>query len=221
MLILAADTAHGKASICIYDSSKQVFLHFAILEEYSVQAEKLIDMIGEGLKNLSLSYDDIDIYSACIGPGSFTGIRIGMAALKGLAFAKRKPFIGITSLEAMRELAAQHLKKEPKVTSILKAGREQVYIQNFPDGKPEAMDIADLKSFEVNKIITNCVNDIKGYIDENLLISKTDLIYDARQIAKVVMQISEKDFEVRKSPVYIRLPDAKESSIKRKVIFKI
>jgi tRNA threonylcarbamoyladenosine biosynthesis protein TsaB len=221
MLILAADTAHGKASICIYDSSKKIFLHYNILEEYSVQAERLIDMICEALEKLSISYDDIDLYSACIGPGSFTGIRIGMAALKGLAFAKNKAFIGITSLEAMRELS-----EVSNVTAIIKAGRGQVYIQNFHEtnlnNTAEAIDIVDLKNFNLNdKIITNCIDDVKNYIDENLLISKTDLIYDARQVAILATKISEKDFEVRKSPVYIRLPDAKESSIKRKVIFKI
>lgn len=213
MKILSADTALGKASVCIYCSESGIIAE-EFLNEYSKQAEQLLSLLNKCLNKANLSYNDIDVYSACIGPGSFTGIRIGMSALKGLAFAKQKPFIGVTSLEAMQNKSGEDI-----ISCAIGAGRQQVYLQNFPSGEGFAVNFDDLKNNLKEKLICNCFDDIKDYIDEASFAVKDDVVYDASNIAIVSSQLVNEKLNYRNSPVYLRAPDAKESNIKRKVIF--
>lgn len=64
-------------------------------------SQTLMPMITDMLKNAGLSVADIDVLAVAHGPGSFTGVRIGVAAVKGLAFAKDLPCVGISTLEGM------------------------------------------------------------------------------------------------------------------------
>lgn len=215
MKILSVDTALGLLSACVYCSDSKQILSTKTLEEYSTQAEKLFDTVNTCLEESDITYDDIDIFSATIGPGSFTGIRIGMSAMQGLAFAKDKPFAGVTSLEALKEKA-----KEEDVSCAINAGRGQVYLQNFPNGEAIAVDLEDIEKNLSAKLICNCFEEIKDYIDDDGFLLKENVSYDAADIAKVAAKLKNEGLEKRTAPVYIRPPDAKKSNIKRKVVFE-
>ena len=79
------------------------------LAEYTVHpgglshSELLLPMCKSLLTSLGLSIDDIDLFAAAAGPGSFTGVRIGVSVIKGLAFSKEKPCAEVSSLEALAE----------------------------------------------------------------------------------------------------------------------
>ena len=68
-------------------------------------SETLCDKVDELLKTASISFDDIDAYACAIGPGSFTGIRIGISTVKGYATARPKPYIAVNCLEAIAHSA--------------------------------------------------------------------------------------------------------------------
>lgn len=84
----------------------------------------LLPMVDAMLKNADLTLDDINAIAIAAGPGSFTGLRIGIAAVKGLAWAADKPCLGVSTLEAMAQNAA-HI--DGLIVGAMDARRSQVY----------------------------------------------------------------------------------------------
>ena len=99
MIILGIDTSTKFLCIGVLDDAGKVY-------EFRLEAGKklatiLMPSIKRVLDSLDLSVKDIDYFAAGTGPGSFTGIRIGLSTIKGLALAGRKPVAGISSLDIM------------------------------------------------------------------------------------------------------------------------
>jgi len=101
MLILALDTTAVTASVALLDG-ENVIADFSVHNKLT-HSEKLLKMIDDVLLNSSYSVDDIELIAVSVGPGSFTGVRIGVATAKGLAFGRNIPVVGVSSLEAMAE----------------------------------------------------------------------------------------------------------------------
>jgi len=91
------------------------------------RSERLWTQIDFILSEAGLRIDDVELFSVCTGPGGFTGIRVGMAAAKGLAMASRRPLIGVTSLEA----AAAAAGREPAILAMTRAHQGEVFWQLF------------------------------------------------------------------------------------------
>lgn len=160
MKILALDTSTMMATCAVLDENR-------VLGEYSLNqeethSEKLVPMVKEVLDSLGLKVSDIDIYGVATGPGSFTGLRIGVATIKAFAHLFNKPVIGISTLEAL----AFNLPYNEVVVPMIDARRDRVYtgIYTWEDGKiktimePDVLDIYDLlekldKSYE--KVLVN------------------------------------------------------------------
>ncbi len=91
-------------------------------------SETLLPMAEALLRYQGLTFDDIDLFAVSEGPGSFTGVRIGASLLKGLAFGRGKPCLGVSSLEAMATAAAM---AGALLCPVLDARRNQVYCALF------------------------------------------------------------------------------------------
>lgn len=91
------------------------------------RSEKLWLEIERFLGEAGISIDEVDLFAVCVGPGGFTGLRVGLAAAKGFAAATGKPIIGISSLEA----AAASAGDAPAVLAMAHAYRGEVYSQLF------------------------------------------------------------------------------------------
>jgi tRNA threonylcarbamoyladenosine biosynthesis protein TsaB len=90
--------------------------------------ENIANLIGDALRRGDMTLNAVDGLSVAIGPGSFSGIRIGMAAVKGIALAQGKPVVGISSLEVF---AWQALKAGETGTTVIDARRSEVYVATF------------------------------------------------------------------------------------------
>jgi tRNA threonylcarbamoyladenosine biosynthesis protein TsaB len=99
MKILAADTSSAVASAAISDEGR--LLGEYILMDGRMHSQKLMPMIDSLLANLQLKIEEISLYAASSGPGSFTGLRIGITTMKALAYAMEKPAIGIPTLDSL------------------------------------------------------------------------------------------------------------------------
>jgi tRNA threonylcarbamoyladenosine biosynthesis protein TsaB len=126
MRILALDSTAVAASVALCDGEK-------LLANYTINlgnthSETLLPMVEAVLKTAGLTTDDIDLFAASAGPGSFTGVRIGAATVKGLAFGKDKPCIGVSTLEA---LAYNLIGFEGIACPVMNARRSQVYTATF------------------------------------------------------------------------------------------
>ena len=98
-----------------------------------------MDMIDNLLKDSNLTIDDIDGFAVSKGPGSFTGLRIGMATIKGLSFGSDKPYVSISSLDA---LAYSLINFDGPICPIMDALRDSVYtcLYKNNNGKLEAFN---------------------------------------------------------------------------------
>lgn len=126
MKILAVDTSAVCASAAVTEDGK-------ILSESSINtglthSRTLMPMIDSVLKNGEISLDSIDLFACSVGPGSFTGIRIGVAAIKGLCDALGKKCVPVSTLEA---LAYNLLGRSCTAVSVMDARCNQVYCGIF------------------------------------------------------------------------------------------
>lgn len=126
MKILALDSTALTASVALTEDSE-------LLAEYTLRngnthSETLLPMIESALKMLSLTVSDIDLFACSAGPGSFTGVRIGAATVKGLAFGSEKPCVGVSTLEA---LAYNLVGYCGLICPVMNARRSQVYTALF------------------------------------------------------------------------------------------
>ena len=122
MKILAVDTSANMATVAVTDNTK-------LIGEFSINhkkthSQKLLPMIKELMSGLELKAADIDVYAASSGPGSFTGLRIGVTTMKAIAYAAQKPVVSVPTLDA---LAYNIPKTQSLICPIMDARNSQVY----------------------------------------------------------------------------------------------
>lgn len=101
MIILSLDTTAVTASVALLDGEKVIAS--SSVHNKLTHSEKILPMIDELLKNSGYTIDDVEVIGVSEGPGSFTGVRIGIATAKGLAYSKGLPIVPVSSLEALAE----------------------------------------------------------------------------------------------------------------------
>ncbi len=133
MKILAVDTTATCASVAVCEND--TILAMYTQKNGLTHSETLLPMIEAMLKNLKLTPDDIDMFAVSEGPGSFTGVRIGVAAIKGLAFGKNKICVGTSTLDALAR-NAMGLSGSFLAVPVMDARRSQLYnaVFEYNDG---------------------------------------------------------------------------------------
>ena len=134
MKILAVDTTATSASVAVCEGKTVLAMYTQ--KNGLTHSETLLPMIEAALKNLKLTPNDIDMFAVSEGPGSFTGVRIGVAALKGLAFGKNKICVGTSTLDALARNAAG-LPGRFLAVPVMDARRSQLYnaVFEYNDGE--------------------------------------------------------------------------------------
>ncbi len=117
-------------------------LALAEIKEPGAHAEKLLLLVDEVFEKAELSFGDLDAVAVSQGPGSYTGLRIGVSTAKGIAYGLDIPLIGINTLQAMA--ASQPLNQGEFVVAVLDARRMEVYTQTFGYANQEITSIAAL-----------------------------------------------------------------------------
>ncbi|WP_343313150.1 tRNA (adenosine(37)-N6)-threonylcarbamoyltransferase complex dimerization subunit type 1 TsaB [Brucella sp. BE17] len=133
MKILALDTAASWCAAAVLDKEHDSVLGAVSENIGKGHAEVLMDHIGRALAQAALSIRDIDRVAVNVGPGSFTGVRIGVSAARGFALALDCPAIGITAFEALAFETQDKTAGKP-VTVFLDAHRGEIYAQGFDAG---------------------------------------------------------------------------------------
>ncbi len=129
---LACDTSTTVETVALVEGDR-VTAELSLMSPGTTSRRLAVD-IRDLLASRNLAVSDIDLLVASIGPGSFTGVRITLATMKGLAFATGKPIVGVPSLDA---LARPLFGRGPAVLAALDARRAEVYAAAFAsDGQP-------------------------------------------------------------------------------------
>lgn len=130
MLILAIDSATPTASVAISEDGR--ILYESYINYKKTHSETLMPMVDLALKACEKSLDDISAIAVTVGPGSFTGLRIGLAAVKALAVTKNIPVIGISTLELLAHNATSPSRL--LVAPLLDARKQEVYTAFYACG---------------------------------------------------------------------------------------
>jgi tRNA threonylcarbamoyladenosine biosynthesis protein TsaB len=132
MKILAVDTATKSCSVAIVDK-KSLLAEITVVNEQT-HSKHLLEIIRFVIKHSGLNLSDLNGFAVTRGPGSFTGLRIGISSVKGFAAAQGKPIVGVSSLDA---LARQIFISPYLICSLIDARRNEVYSSKYryKDGK--------------------------------------------------------------------------------------
>lgn len=130
--ILAFDTSAAHCAVALFHGGACAV---TVEEMGRGQAERLMPLLEESLSAARLGWADLDALAVGVGPGNFTGIRIAVAAARGLALGTGKPAIGVSTLEA------QAYGLDRPVRAVLDARRGMGYAQAFDGGAPELVQM--------------------------------------------------------------------------------
>lgn len=135
MLTLAFDTSSKTASVSLLRDETVVYE--TIVNKDVNHSEVLLPAIDEAFLATGNKLADVDLFACTLGPGSFTGLRIGVSTLKGFMMATGKPAAGVSSLAA---LALNVERKDKVIGSVMDAGRGQVYLAYYRYDKKEVLN---------------------------------------------------------------------------------
>lgn len=231
MIILALDTTAKVASVAVSDGERPLAIYS--IDNGLTQSELILPMAENILKNLRLSFSDVELFAVSAGPGSFTGVRIGTAIIKGLAFGRNVPSVCVSTLE---ELAENLSGCRGILSPVMDARRGQVYNALFrsdgesierltPDRAISLEELAkELAAYPTERIYLS--GDGYGVARDKLMslgiqIESTPTLLipeNAYSVAKVALRkykMGEYTNDLGTLPTYLRVPQAERERLER------
>lgn len=226
MKLLALDTSAKAGSVALIEDDKLLGRFF--INTSLTHSQTIVPMIDSLLKTTNVSVEDIDVFAVSSGPGSFTGVRIGVSAIKGIAMAQNKKCASISTLEAM---AYNYLQENIIVASVMDARCQQVYNANFSINNGVITRLCEDRALPISELLTDltqynskivlvgdgaqlCYEEFKDKIN-NINLAPEHLRYqDAVGVALVALQ-KEYVSASELMPTYLRLPQAERELKKR------
>ena len=227
MKILALESSAKAASAAVVEND-------CLLGQYwqctaLTHSRTLMSMAESLLQNMEMKLGDIDAFAVAKGPGSFTGIRIGVAAAKGLAWGADKPLYGVSTLEAM---AWHHIGREDAIVCpVMDARRSQVYNALFRWEGPQLYRLTEDRAIGLDELI----RDVKACSLPLLLVGDGGLLAEAalrdagvrciltpepmrlQSAWGVAMAAARSEAQPAEDlvPTYLRLPQAERERLER------
>lgn len=214
MNILTIDSTEKQAKLSLEKNNKQDFLN---LEENENHSEFLLFKLDELLKRNSLTIGEVDFVAVNLGPGSFTGVRIGVSFVKAFLMATKIKAISVNAFE----LVAQNLTGDYLI--ILNSNNEDVYYSSKLNNKISygTMNISEINDFaKTNNLTIYCKeSDVKFF--GNINVQPVEISQDSMlEISKIKIKNSEFCDINNLNPLYIKKSQA-ERELKQKIIFSI
>ena len=223
MITLALDSTAKAAAVAILKGRELVAKDMH--DDGNTHSSTLLPMVERLLSESSLSIDDIDLFAASSGPGSFTGVRIGAATIKGLAFGKDKPCAPVSSLQA---LAYNMRDEDCIVCALMDARRGQFYTATFevkggrverltPDEAKSGEDIAKaLSVYDRVYLVGDGAEVSLKYMGENAAVAPRErLLADGESVALCALDSDVRVSDAEFAPTYLRLPQAERERLER------
>ena len=208
MITLAIDTCLGACSVAIVEGDHVL----AAASEPMTRGhqERLAPMTEQVMRTAGVGFSAVDRIGVTVGPGSFTGLRVGLAFAKGLALALNRPCVGVGSLEAL----AAGLTQDGLRAAVIDAGRGRVFVQIFegetPIVAPDSLEIATAAA-RLAELVQ--AGDLTLTGPGAALLSGAAagarVIDQAAPAAAVVARLAARAAITPPRPLYLRAPDAK------------
>lgn len=230
MIILAFDSTAKAASVAVSDGEELLALYN--IDNGLTQSELLLPMAENILKSLKLTFDDVDLLACAVGPGSFTGVRIGVALVKGIAFGKNIPCVSVSTLD---ELAENLAGLEGIIVPVMDARRQQVYTATYrgkdgalekqtPDRAIAISELAEeLKEYSEPIYLVGDGYDVakRGLEAAGVKVQNTPKLlitenaYSVALVAKRKYENGEATTDLEIAPTYLRMPQAERERLER------
>lgn len=216
MIVLAIDTAGPACAAAVYDSEQNRVLAAVSEMIGKGHAEKLLGMIDEVMQISGLALPDLHRIAVTIGPGSFTGIRVGLSAARGLGLALGIEVVGISTLMVMAAADREEhgdVAAQGEVLVAMDAKRDEVYAQMFdhagaPVSAPQLLSVAAYAQMASTAArIAGSARHLLSQQPGNLLEEGSAM--DRFPIEHVARLGSVAPVGARPKPLYLRGPDAK------------
>ncbi len=210
MLILGIDSAASACNACVWRDGKVLALAAEQMERG--QDRRLMPMIVETIQQAGVDFPALDRIAVTRGPGSFTGLRIGLAAARGIGLAANKPVIGIDRFLVYRE---QFKTRPGNLLAIIDSKRQELFCRFYP-ANGQATEATMMMPDEIEKFLSENKNTVvagDATLPSNIAILKpaeNEIVTTAALAARAIPD--HPDFLPR--PLYIRPPDVTFASRK-------
>lgn len=148
MKVLAVDTSARVAAVAVMEDD--TLLGEYVLNHKMTHSERVLPMVKDVMDSLEIKPEDIDVYAASSGPGSFTGLRIGITTIKAIAYAVQKPVVSVPTLDA---LAYNVPMTDALVCPIMDARNNQVYTSMYKWENGSQVSIMDYVGIPVSELV--------------------------------------------------------------------
>lgn len=234
MLLLAIDSTARAASAAV--SRDGHILASMQIDTGNTHSEHLLPMIENCLERAGLTLPDLDAYACTSGPGSFTGVRIGVSVIKGLAFGTDKPCIAVSALEA---IAQSLLSLNGLYCAVMDARRSQVYTALFDtdengclrrltdDDALSLAELAELISHHLPRynslflagdgydVATKALKEMGIFPSPTPPLLRLQNASSVCAVAERVLEKGELMSDRSLSPLYLRLPQAERERLQK------
>ena len=230
MITLAFDTAAKVATVAVRDGKKTLAVYS--INNGLTQSELILPMAESMLSSLGLGFSDVGLLATSVGPGSFTGVRIGVSLVKGLAFGKGTPIVGVSTLEAL----AENLRGlRGLIIPVMDARRGEVYTATFAsDGVTTERKCED-RAIPIKELAAElrCADMPIYLVGDGYAVAKIGLEKEGIKTeetpeilrdenAASVASLAERKYangeytdDLTISPIYLRLPQAERERLER------
>ena len=231
MITLAFDSTAKAASVAVCDGKQPLGVY--TIDNGLTQSELLLPMAENLLHSLKMSFSDVKLIAVAVGPGSFTGVRIGVALAKGIAFAKDIPCVAVSTLEALCE----NISPLPGIlVPCMDARRNQVYSAIFKSDGNDVTRITEDRAISIDEL----ARELKEYGNESIYlcgdgyeVAKAGLLkngvstmntppllitenaYSVATVANRKYAAGEYTDDTALLPTYLRLPQAERERLER------
>lgn len=208
MTVLVLDTANRFCSACLCDEATGRVLAKSEQEIGRGHAERLIGVVEGVMSDAGIRFDALTRIAVTIGPGSFTGIRVGVAAARGFGLARNLPVTGVTTLETIAVQARDETGPDGPFAVLIGGGRGQIFLQHFaadaaPLDQAQAVPETDIAA-HVRTDSVLLAGDAAARAETNLPTAVDRSVGTIEAVARAALQFSHSP-----SPLYLRGADAK------------
>ncbi len=224
MVLLALETCFGAVSAAVQwtDGSGTAHVRAAYEEMDIGHAERLMPMIRDVMADAQLGFADLTALAVTVGPGGFTGLRVGVSAARGLALAADVPVYGTTSLAVIARRAIGALGAVPRdhgLAVVVDARRDALYVQFFDAGgqvvsAPRLASIEEAAALVCDQKVVAVGTGapmLAAVVGPSLNVQMPRLQPDARTLLQMMPYLPRLD---PVQPLYLRAPDAKPQADK-------
>ncbi len=214
--ILAIDTCAGKCSVALAEAAPYRLIGQSQSQQEQTQASMLIPMIQALLTKHHITFADIKKIYVTTGPGSFTGLRIGLATAKALAFSANIPVVGVSTLTTIAFCLTK--KTATNCLAVMGAGKGEVSVQRYnaacePLSSPQLIKTDALAAYRSAHVIGGYMTDrqyaqLSPELHTVFIPSPPQAATIGEMVAQLIARGNTQHF-LAPEPLYVRPPDAK------------